>query len=250
MDTRISRKFPGAAAFLPLSQLFDSKSLQDSLYDILAGSRNLKKVYEGIYSPNPYNLDTESISNDIYNNAVKDLILENTPVRLILDDSFRYIQTISGCMVAVIGWPSSSGFISSMVASHEWPSSTEPISQKELDAVSNLKKLDQDTIEFIGNKNLWEAITWLQKSMNRFFPDYEYEIELMPRDIEEDNMIGLRIFGSLSSTEFRDRRHKICEEMLKADHKDLYDIIGIFQRRIKENGLPKFSYFCPVSTNE
>jgi hypothetical protein len=89
--------------------------------------------------------------------------------------------------------------------------------------------LSDETSEFIANLRLQDSIRWLMTVAPDFFPGSNFEIDLLPAEDGENNLLALRVYSSFSAMEFRERRHRICEAMLAAKHTILYDVISIFQ---------------------
>jgi hypothetical protein len=87
----------------------------------------------------------------------------------------------------------------------------------------------------------------IKDSDARFFPGADFEIELLPAEDGEENMLALRIYGSLSASEFRERRHAMCRAMIEADHRRLYEIISMFQRRMRNDGWQAVSWYSSLS---
>lgn len=107
--------------------------------------------------------------------------------------------------------------------------------------------LDEDTKNFIKQHHLYAEISWLQTVIFDFFPDTDFEIELLPAEDEEETLLALRIYGSLSTSDFRNKRHAICQDMIKAGHEKLFKVISIFQRRMHTDGRKAFSYYSSLS---
>jgi len=80
-----------------------------------------------------------------------------------------------------------------------------------------------------------EGINWLQIAIPRFFFGADFEIEILPAE-EEGDILGVRVYGSLPTSVFHKRRHALCKAMKEAGYRRLYDVISIFQRRIKQGG--------------
>lgn len=105
----------------------------------------------------------------------------------------------------------------------------------------------EDIKVFMANNDLQESVTWLREAASVFFTDSDFEIELLPSEDDESNSIALKVYGAFPVREFRKLRHLICEAMLNANHKPLYEIISIFQRRLRGNGRQEFSNYGDIS---
>jgi hypothetical protein len=77
--------------------------------------------------------------------------------------------------------------------------------------------------------SLGQSIIWLNTIVPKHFGDCKFDLEFALGD-EDDWLLNLIIHGTFSVAEFRTRRHAICAEIRNAGHKNLYDIICIFQR--------------------
>lgn len=95
--------------------------------------------------------------------------------------------------------------------------------------------LNEETKNFIRQNLIYDGIEWLQKSMPDFFPGCNYEIELISGEDEDEMMLALRVYGSLPTADFRDKRHAICRAMLEAGHSKLSKVISIFQWRVRDD---------------
>ena len=109
-------------------------------------------------------------------------------------------------------------------------------------SVPSRTSLDEETVEFVRQHGLQVGIAWLQEALSDFFPGMDFEIAVLPAEDGEESMLALRIYGSLSALEFRERRHAMCEVMRAAGHNNLYGIISIFQRRSRGSGWQAFSW--------
>lgn len=70
------------------------------------------------------------------------------------------------------------------------------------------------------------GIAWLwTKGIPRYFQGCEYEISI------ERDLLSLKIYGSFTAAEFRKRRQKLCDDMRRSGHIQLYNDIGVYQRR-------------------
>lgn len=115
------------------------------------------------------------------------------------------------------------------------------------DPTPALIKLDEETVQFIVERDLTAGVAWLQTAALRFFDGTDFEINLLPTEDGEENLLALKVYGAFSSSEFRGRMHRICEAMLAANHRRLYEFIGIFQRRVTGSGRKAFSRYSSLS---
>jgi hypothetical protein len=74
-----------------------------------------------------------------------------------------------------------------------------------------------------------EALQWLKSAVPQFFPGAGFEIALAAPNPTYD--VFLRVYSSFEPADFHERRHKLSEAMLEAGHKDLYEVLGVFQLR-------------------
>ena len=125
----------------------------------------------------------------------------------------------------------------------EWPSEVNLVGSTEIDFSASLNVLDDDTEAYIQRLQLRDAVAWLQATVPAFFPGTEYEIGVLPAEDGEDAMLALRVYGAMPAAEFREQRHAICQAMLDAGHRGLYDVISVFQRRTQASGRQVFSYY-------
>lgn len=109
------------------------------------------------------------------------------------------------------------------------------------------KVLDEETRQFIEQRHLHFEMLWLQTVVSDFFPGTDFEIELLPAEDEEEALIALRVYGSLSTSDFRKRRHGICQAMIEAGHERLFEVISIFQRRMHHDGREAISWYSSLS---
>ena len=91
------------------------------------------------------------------------------------------------------------------------------------------KGIDEDTKEFIEQYGLQSAISWLQEKILVFFPESDYDIELLHGEDDEESSLALKIYSSLSSLKFREKRHALSKFMIGSDQNNLFGIIDIFQ---------------------
>ena len=128
----------------------------------------------------------------------------------------------------------------------EWPSKTDPVRSTGIDFSATLNVLDDETEAYIQRLQLRNAVAWLQATAPAFFPGADYEIGVLPAEDGEDAMLALRVYGAMSAAEFREKRHAICQAMLDAEHRGLYEVISIFQRRTQASGRQVLSYYSAV----
>ncbi|MBW2130397.1 MAG: hypothetical protein JRH13_13645 [Deltaproteobacteria bacterium] len=72
-------------------------------------------------------------------------------------------------------------------------------------------ELNEETIEFVKRHSLQEGINWLQTAIPMFFFGADFEIELLPSEEEDEELLAVRIYGSLSASRFRELRHAMCK---------------------------------------
>lgn len=128
----------------------------------------------------------------------------------------------------------------------EWPSETDLVRSTEIDFPAALNVIDDETEAYIQRLQLRDAVAWLQDRVLAFFPGTEYEIGVLPAEDGEDALLAVRVYGAMSAAEFREKRHAICQAMLDAGHRGLYEVISIFQRRMQASGRQVFSYYSAV----
>jgi len=107
-------------------------------------------------------------------------------------------------------------------------------------------ELNGETLEFVKRHSLQEGINWLQTAIPTFFPGADFEIEIIPGEEEED-ILGVRVYGSLSTPVFREIRHALCKAMKQAGHRKLYEVVSIFQRRTRGYGWQAVSWYSALS---
>ena len=129
----------------------------------------------------------------------------------------------------------------------EWPLEIQCAEMTGTDFVPAYNKLNEETAEFVRQRGLRESVDWLRMAMLIFFPAAGFEIDLLPAEDGEENMLALRVYDSLPVSEFRKQRHAMCKVMLETGHEDLYKIISIFQRRMRGNGWQVLSWYSSLS---
>ena len=107
--------------------------------------------------------------------------------------------------------------------------------------------VNEETEEYVEQFSLREGVNWLRRAVPKYFPAADFEIDLLPAEEGEENMLALRVYSSLSASEFREKRHLVCKAMLDADYKNLYNVISIFQRRTRNYGRQALSWYSPFS---
>jgi len=108
-------------------------------------------------------------------------------------------------------------------------------------------RLENETVQFVMDHGLATSVAWLQIATPQFFRCADFEIDLLPAEDNEDNLLGLKVYSNFTALEFRERRHGICEAMLEARHKDLHRIISIFQRRTQSHGREPISLYSTLA---
>lgn len=129
----------------------------------------------------------------------------------------------------------------------EWPIATPLLEDTETEISPAFNKLNEEAIEFVEQLSLREGVDWLQVAIPYFFSGADFEIELLPAEEEKENMLAVRVYGSLSASEFRERRHAMCKALREAGHKRLYEVISIFQRRTRNDGWQAVSWYSSLS---
>jgi hypothetical protein len=128
----------------------------------------------------------------------------------------------------------------------EWPILAQFLEDSEMEVSPAFNELDDETLSFIERLSLWDGISWLQVAIPKFFFGADFEIEILPAEEEED-ILGVRVYGSLSTSVFRERRHALCKAMKEAGHRRLYEVISIFQRRTRGYGWQAVSWYSALS---
>lgn len=123
----------------------------------------------------------------------------------------------------------------------KWPQEYHFIHLTKTDFAPASNRLTDETSQFVRDHDLIASVMWLQTTTPQFFKSADFEIDLLPTEDDEDNLLGLKVYSTFTASEFRERRHGICEVMLEAGHKDLHRIISIFQRRTQSHGWEIFS---------
>jgi hypothetical protein len=117
----------------------------------------------------------------------------------------------------------------------------------DLRLVPLFNKLDDETAQFVAERGLTAGVAWLQTVTPCLFDGADFEIELLPAEDGEERLLALKVYAAFNPPEFRRRRHRVCEAMLAADHRSLYEVISIFQRRVTDGGWQAFSWYCSLS---
>ena len=84
-----------------------------------------------------------------------------------------------------------------------------------------------------------ESLIWLKRVIPQFFPDTEFEIDTIPTEENDKDMLTVKIYGNLAPKEFREQRHALCNAMREAGYHKLYEVMNIFQKRTKKEGEEK-----------
>jgi len=124
----------------------------------------------------------------------------------------------------------------------DWPIKTTPVQATETDLAPPFCEIDEEISIFINEHSLGASIAWLRVVAPDVFDDARFEIELLPAEDGEENLLAFRVYGSFASSDFRERRHRLCEMMRNANHRELSDIICISQRRVNGDGRETVSY--------
>jgi hypothetical protein len=130
----------------------------------------------------------------------------------------------------------------------EWSTSRIDLEFTDLEVTSAFKPLTEETAKFLLERDLQESAIWLQITAPKFFEGASLEIDLLPAEDGEDSLLALRVYGSIGATEFRNRRQALCTVMLETGHRQLYEVISIFQRRVQDSGWQMFSWYSAVSS--
>ncbi len=99
-----------------------------------------------------------------------------------------------------------------------------------------LDTIDDDTANFVDEHGLQSAVAWLQSETPRFFDGADFEIAVLSAEKGEKNLLALKVYARFEAADFRDRRHRLCAALLAADHRALYELIAVFQRRTNGRG--------------
>ncbi len=129
----------------------------------------------------------------------------------------------------------------------EWPQRIFHLEATEFDLGPAFAPLTEGTADFIQDRELQESILWLQAAAPGFFLGASFEIDLLPDEDPEDDLLALRVHSSFDTADFRERRHQLSEAMLEADQKALYEILSVFQRRVHGSGWQAFSSYSALS---
>ena len=131
----------------------------------------------------------------------------------------------------------------------EWPATVEFLDLTWNDKLNASGRLDEQTAEFVDDLGVRDGVAWMRSAVGEFFPGADFEIEALPGDEGEQAMLALRIYGSFSSFDFRERRHAFCEGMLLLGHTVLHQVTSVFQRRTEASGRPTLSWYSSVSAD-
>jgi hypothetical protein len=130
----------------------------------------------------------------------------------------------------------------------KWPLKFNSYEFTKLDIAPTFSKLNDETKQFVATNKLGESVMWLQSVTPGFFGGATFEIEVLPMQEDDAPLLALRVFGSFDAIEFRKRRHQLCESMLREGHKNLHDVISVFQRRVSGNGWKAVSWRSSIFT--
>lgn len=128
----------------------------------------------------------------------------------------------------------------------EWPNGVDLVKGTATDFVAAFSVLDAETQAYVQRLQFGNAIAWLRVAVSKVFPGNEYEISVLPADDGEEAMLAVRVYGAMPAAEFREKRHALCQAMLNAGHRGLYEVVSIFQRRARSSGLQVLSYYSAV----
>ena len=129
----------------------------------------------------------------------------------------------------------------------QWPRRHSVSDATDCEFAPVFNKLNEETAQFIVERDLTVAVVWLQTIAPRFFGGADFEIRILPAEDGEDNLLALKVYGAFSSSEFRRRRRQICETILNAGHEALYSVISVFQRRVQSSGWQALSWYSTLS---
>lgn len=100
--------------------------------------------------------------------------------------------------------------------------------------------------DFINKHELGESILWLKAHLPYYFNGCFYEIELI-HTVEDDYILTVNVIGNISNKDFCEGMFFLCEEMLTAGHKKLYQLISIIQQLPESDGLQRLFRYCGIS---
>jgi len=129
----------------------------------------------------------------------------------------------------------------------EWPTDFSMLNDTAFQLSSTFSPLSQETIEYLGEQGLYESVVWFQTAAPQYFAGANFELDLLPPEEDEGSLLVFKVFGSFDGAEFRKRRHLMCQAMLMAKHKPLYEVISIFQRGVRGCGRETISWYGTVS---
>jgi hypothetical protein len=128
----------------------------------------------------------------------------------------------------------------------EWPAENSWHGFSDRTYVHVVAIVDDNVVEFIAGNRLTNSIIWLQTVAPIIFESADFEIDVLPAEEAEQPLLALRVYASYSVSQFRTRRHRLCEAMLAAGHRDLYDVISVFQRREQTHEWQVLSYYSTL----
>ncbi len=129
----------------------------------------------------------------------------------------------------------------------DWPLHQMQPQPTDIDLSPTFNKLSESTTQFIKDSNLTDEVLWLQDVAPKHFEGCDFELTVLRGEDSDDTLLGLKVYGAFSVMDFRERRHSLCSEMVKAGHTSLRGIISIFQRRIDSHGWETFSWYSSIS---
>jgi len=95
---------------------------------------------------------------------------------------------------------------------------------------------NEDAVAYARQKNLSSGMIWLLAKAPAFFPGADLEIDIFPQEEGEEGSLVLRVWSPFSSKDFRACVRNFGAAAVRAGHRDLYMILGVFQRRSQSYG--------------
>lgn len=108
-------------------------------------------------------------------------------------------------------------------------------------------ELTEKTRAFVQQRELQQSVAWLKAAAPGYFPGASFDLESVEGEDDSEDALALRVYASFPTTEFSERRHRMCEAMADAGHKQLRDLIGVFQRRIPGRGWQALPWYRSIS---
>lgn len=118
------------------------------------------------------------------------------------------------------------------VEKKEWTAENQVATNTDPITVPLIAKLNEETKELIEKRRLGDGVNWLWKVAPGFFYGADFDLEVLSGEDEEDTVLALKVYGSLSASEFSNQNHALCDAMRETGYNTLYEVISIFQRRI------------------